>query len=365
METPTNSPNLQFGALVLTQALNQNSMLSVADNPPTIKEGEVDDVTAFTTVEAWEHSDFLCRNYILNGLSDALYEVYSVKKTAKKLSTSLGHKYKPEDVGAKKFLVAKFLNFVMVDSKLLVNQVQELQLIIHGIFAEGMVISESFQVAVIIQKLPPAWNNFKNYLKHTKKEMSVEDLSVRLQIEENNRGTGKNLSKAVNVNGAKTNMIGHKSSNCKLPKKVRANEANVVEEISNELSDLDLCVVIFEINMVESNTREWQLDTSAIHHICCNKDSCSELVPCDKREKLYISNVETSKIKGKSTVVLKMTYGKELKFQNVLYVPDICKNLVSGTFLSVHDFKMVFESQKLILSKGGTFVGRGYILNDM
>ncbi|KAK5819497.1 hypothetical protein PVK06_024500 [Gossypium arboreum] len=59
------------------------------DDPPTIKEGEVDDVTAFATIEAWENSNFLCQNYILNGFSDALYKVYNVKKTAKELWISL------------------------------------------------------------------------------------------------------------------------------------------------------------------------------------------------------------------------------------------------------------------------------------
>ncbi|KAH1056664.1 hypothetical protein J1N35_034729, partial [Gossypium stocksii] len=51
----------------------------------TVKECEVDDITAFTTIEAWEHFDFLCRNYFLNGFLDMLYEVYSVKKMAKEL----------------------------------------------------------------------------------------------------------------------------------------------------------------------------------------------------------------------------------------------------------------------------------------
>ncbi|KAH1092175.1 hypothetical protein J1N35_019432 [Gossypium stocksii] len=134
------------------------TMLNLAkflkDNPPTIKEGEVDEVTTFTAVEAWKHSNFLCGNSILNGLSNTVYEVHSVKKIAKESWTSLDHKYKAEDAGTKKFLVSKFLNFVMVDSKLVVNQVQELQLIIHGILAEGMMISESFQVVTIIEKLP-------------------------------------------------------------------------------------------------------------------------------------------------------------------------------------------------------------------
>ncbi len=154
------------------------TMLNLAkflkDDPPVVEEGAVDMVTAHNAVEAWKHSDFLCKGYILNSMSDALYEVYSVKKTAKELWESLDHKYRTEDAGTKKFLVARFLNFHMVDSKSVVHQVQDLQLIIHGILAEGMVISESFQVAAIIEKLPPGWNDFKNYLKHKRKEMAVE-----------------------------------------------------------------------------------------------------------------------------------------------------------------------------------------------
>ncbi|KAA3466066.1 glycine-rich RNA-binding protein 10-like [Gossypium australe] len=61
-------------------------------------------------------------------------------------------------------------------------------------------LSESFQVAAIIKKLPFAENEFNNYIKHKRKEMSVEDLIVRLQIEEENRDTGKKLNKVANVN---------------------------------------------------------------------------------------------------------------------------------------------------------------------
>ena len=54
----------------------------------------------------------------------------------------------------------------MVDSKTVVNQVQELQVIIHEIHDKGMVLGESFQVTTVIEKLAPAWKDFKNYLKH-------------------------------------------------------------------------------------------------------------------------------------------------------------------------------------------------------
>ncbi|KAL0288543.1 UNVERIFIED_CONTAM: Retrovirus-related Pol polyprotein from transposon TNT 1-94 [Sesamum calycinum] len=75
----------------------------------------------------------------------------------------------------------------MVDSKTVMNQVQEFQMILHDLHAEGMKLSESFQVAAMIEKLPPLWKDFKNYLKHKRKEMKLEDLIVRLRIEEDNR----------------------------------------------------------------------------------------------------------------------------------------------------------------------------------
>lgn len=78
-----------------------------------------------------------------------------------------------------------------------------------------------------------------------------------------------------------------------------------------------------------------------------------------------MGNAATSKIKGSGTVILKMTSGKEVTLKNVLYVPEIRKNLVSGSLLSTHGFRMVFESDKFVLSKGGMYVGKGYVCNGM
>ncbi|KAK3037053.1 hypothetical protein RJ639_031770 [Escallonia herrerae] len=167
--------------------------------------GENPDRQTVAAVDAWKHSDFLCKNYILNGLDNALYNVYSPMVNAKALWKSLQRKYKTEDAGSKKFVVGKFLDFKIVDSKTVISQVQEFQLILHDIHAEGMVLGESFQVAALIEKLPPTWKDFKNYLKHKRKEMKLEDLIVRLRIEEDNRQSEK---KAGNYHlEAKANVV--------------------------------------------------------------------------------------------------------------------------------------------------------------
>ena len=57
-------------------------------------------------------------------------------------------------------------------------------------------INEAFQVVSIIEKLSPSGKDFKNYLKHKCKELSVEDLIVRLRIEEDNRKNDKYVGKS-------------------------------------------------------------------------------------------------------------------------------------------------------------------------
>ncbi|KAK9084381.1 hypothetical protein Scep_030852 [Stephania cephalantha] len=94
------------------------------------------------TIEAWRNSDFLCRNYILNRLDDTLYDVYSECKTAKDVWDLLEKKYRIKMQGAKKFVVGKFLKYNMVDSKSVVKQVEELQVLIHELHAEGCIIND-------------------------------------------------------------------------------------------------------------------------------------------------------------------------------------------------------------------------------
>ncbi|KAL5570239.1 hypothetical protein UlMin_026814 [Ulmus minor] len=281
----------------------------LTENAHVLKDDE-QDIQAFNAVDVWKHSDFLCRNYVLNGLTDSLYNVYSDKKTAKELWESLDRKYKSEDAGSKKFV-------------------------------------------------------------HKRKEMSIEDLVVRLRIEEDNicsekRGYNLSVAKANVVEHGQSfkfkknksnkgpklgpkggvskkqkfqgkcfncDKIGHKSSECRLPKKNKNHEANVVNDITQDVVDIDLCAVISEVNLVGSNPREWWIDTGATRHICSDKGLFTSFEP-KNGEKLFMGNSATSEIEGQGKIVLKMTSGKELTLNNVLYVPEIRKNLVSGLLLS-------------------------------
>ena len=72
--------------------------------------------------------------------------------------------------------------------------------------------------------------------------------------------------------------------------------------------------------------------------------------PVTNGNKLFMGNSTTSDIEGQGKVVLKMTSGKEFTLNNILYVLEIHKNLVSSSLLNKHGFRMVFEANKMVLS---------------
>ena len=145
--------------------------------------------------------------------------------------------------------------------------------------------------------------------------MSIKDLIIRLPIEEDNRGFEKKGTQ--NLSEAKANFVqehgqsskfkrannkgkgskmgpkgviskkqkfqgkcfnygkqGHKSSNCRLPKRNKPKKANVVDDITNDVFDIALTTVIFEVNLVRSNPKNGVL-TLVLLVMCSWTRRCS------------------------------------------------------------------------------------------
>lgn len=73
-----------------------------------------------------EEKDILCKNFILNGLTDNLYDYYSTMKIAKEVWDALQKKYDTKEAGSKKYAVSRYLKFQMTDDKSVEVQSHEL-----------------------------------------------------------------------------------------------------------------------------------------------------------------------------------------------------------------------------------------------
>ena len=105
----------------------------------------------------------------------------------------------------------------------------------------------------------------------------------------------------------------------------------MIDGISKDVFDIDLTIVISEVKLVGSNPKEWWIDIGATRHMCSEKKMFSTFEPTNTRENVHMGNSTTSEIKCQGKVVL----------------------------------KLVFKSNKFVLSKSGMYVGKGYMSHGM
>ncbi|KAH9726106.1 hypothetical protein KPL70_008133 [Citrus sinensis] len=339
----------------------------------------------------WEQDDYVCKGHICNAMSDTLFDQYHNKPTSKEIWDSLEAKYMMEDATSKKFLASKFFNYRMVDNRLVVEQYNEILHILDQFNQHNMKMDESIIVSSIIDKLPPSWKDYKKSLKHNKEEISLDGLGQSLRIEEelklNSLEDQTTMSSKINVveEGKEFKHSNHPKNNQKRKFDSKENQNNKKKKKGTchhcgkpghfkrdcrllkkqkEVSNTNLVAMIFEINVLEDDNA-WWIDSGATKHVCKDRSLFKSYKAMDDGSVLYMGNSSTAIVKGKGNVQLEFTSGKTLTLTDVYHVPEVRKNLVSGSLLNKFGFKLVFESNKFILSKGGTFVGKRYMYEGM
>ncbi|XP_043725798.1 uncharacterized protein LOC122672378 [Telopea speciosissima] len=255
--------------------------------------------------EKWKQDDFMCKGYILNWLSNTLYDVYEPKfanSTSRELWEDLDKKYKIEDAGNKKFPISKLFDYRMVGDKSIISQTYELQDLMNQIISEGHSLDESFQVSTIISKLPFVWKDCRKELKQKKDAMTMQELIKYIQVGENSRkldkleleekspkvhvienASSKDKKRKFDGKGTvsdkkkgnfttrkaacwKWEKAGHFKNKCRvyLKEKQQKDQANVVD---ND----DWTAMIFEVYAV-GDDEEWWIDSGATKHIAKNKN---------------------------------------------------------------------------------------------
>jgi len=385
---------------------------------PKPEEHEDETLEATRKRNKWENDDYICRGHILNGMSNLLFDVYQFSESSKSLWDDLEAKYMAEDASSSKFLVSRFNNFKIVDGRSVMEQFHELQSMLGSFRQHNINIDETFIVSSIIDKLPNSWKDFRNELKHKKEKISLDDLGSHIRIEEgirindgqkdvnpssstvnmvedgktNEKKRGNNTSNQNKGKKPKVSSDGKKSRGCwccgkpghlkkdctiwkkKMSKKnaqvgkgdqsqPQDKQGNYCTQISHSSFENYVCM-ISEINGVQVDCA-WYIDSGASRHVCRDRSLFKTFMEVDNGETLFMGNDSMAKVLGKGQVELVFSSGKSLILRDVLYSPELRRNLVSGVILNRLGFKMVYESDKFVLSKGSLFVGFGYLCDSM
>ena len=301
-------------ALKLFYVLDSNLM-----SFSTVSDEDTDEIKAQRKKQ--EEDELICKGHILNTLSDRLYNLYTSMKSPREIWNALEAKYKTEKVSTDKFIIQTHFDYKMLDNVSVLDQMHELQILVYKLRDLSINIPESFQVGVIIAKLPPSWNNFKKKLLHMSEDLTLEQYKQHFRIEKKSRVRDEtNIDSKVNVNNvsnvqngssSKTDKhlkvnksgSGFKQNNSKNPNKDKKNwacfhcgkkghyickckllknkkndeegnaiETNVIEDIVAMVSGIHIDMIT-EIHMtVIANHFDWQFDSGAKVHVCNNKE---------------------------------------------------------------------------------------------
>lgn len=288
-------------------------------------------------------------------------------------------------------------DYSMDDAKSIVAQAHELQLLVGEIAHLGCVLPLKFVAASIVAKLPTSWRDFATSLKHKREEISVDDLIAALDVEEKARAkdapstTSQNNQINANViekrygmknKGFKPNKTtsfkkktdkkdmrnitcfmcgenGHMAKDChfRKSKDVVQPKKKVVNVIIGEVSTGGYGNPPIVFSAYQSTN--WWVDTRTNVHVCSDIFLFSSYQVAGASSVLMGNGLHAS-VLGVGTVDLRLTLGKITHLKNVQHAPTINKNLVSDSLLCRHGYKLVFESNKIVMSKFGNIVGKGY-----
>nr|ABA95374.1 retrotransposon protein, putative, Ty1-copia subclass [Oryza sativa Japonica Group] len=357
----------------------------------------------------FEASDCLFRGALISVLADNIVDVYMHMPSGKDMWDALEAKFGVSDAGSELYVMEQFYDYKMVDDRSVVEQAHEIQMLAKELENNNCELPDKFVAGGIIAKLPPSWSDFATSLKHKRQEFSVPDLIGSLGVEKKARA--KDVQGKKVEGGSSANMVQKKNphashNNKKVKPDVKPKTATNFKKKGKGKAKGD-CFVCGKsghwakdcperkdrksANMIISegggtsgygkilptvlsvfHSPDWWVDTGANIHVCADISLFSSY-QVGRGSSLLIGNGSLAAVHGVGTVDLKFTSGKTVQLKNVQHVPSIKKNLVSGSLLCREGFRLVFESNKCVVSKYGTFVGKGYdsgglfrfSLNDM
>jgi len=120
--------------------------------------------------------------------------------------------------------------------------------------------------------------------------------------------------------------------------------------------------VVEEANLIANNA-EWIYNTRASRHFYANKELIQHFEDVVYGECVYMGNSTTIRVIGKEKILVKFTFGKLLS--NLFYVPSLRSNLLFGILLNKAGLKTVAKDEKVIISRNGLFVGKGYLNENL
>ncbi|CAM8905246.1 unnamed protein product [Rhodiola kirilowii] len=246
----------------------------------------------------------------------------------------------------------------MVDSRPVMEQFHAIHRILGQFAQRNLKMDEAISVSSIIDKLPPAWKDFRRTLKHKKEDISLVELAKELRLEEELRVREKDAME-VDTNLPKVNVLetssqkvnknkgkkrpneyaskgpnkkhptkgnvcwtcgkaGHFKRDCRVGKgkseKAQGNavgnknqeqksqgQKNLISSLETKLdtySNIDYVSNFSEFFAMQHDEISWWVDSGAMAHVCRDKEMFKSFANTSEGRALHMGDESTAPILG-------------------------------------------------------------------
>ncbi|KAL0373620.1 UNVERIFIED_CONTAM: hypothetical protein Sradi_3277700 [Sesamum radiatum] len=139
-------------------------------------------------------------------MTNILFNLFINQKSAKEIWNTLETRYGGDDAGMKKYVVGKWLQFHMIDDKPIMDQVHEYENLVVDVLSEGMKMCDTLQANILLEKFSLFWSEYRNHLKHKKKDLNLQELINHMRTVEANQLKDKETSNPSSIS-SKANLV--------------------------------------------------------------------------------------------------------------------------------------------------------------
>lgn len=388
------------------------------------KEQAAGEVSSTPSIVSFQKRERKAMATICLSLADNQLSLVRSATTAKGVWQCLVSNYEVKSLSNKLFLRKKYFTSTMSVGDTMMVHINKMRSLAEQLAAVGAPVTEDDQVATLLCSLPESFNNLITALESRADSLTLEFVIARLLHEErkksdsvqssetalyagngNQKKTGNN-SKSNSNNGTKSNqrkfninnitcynckLKGHFAKDCN--KASKANSDNIATNSSTKIGS-GLCASASNITtdpvttdpvssvkithtlfLGTANVRcdidehlVWYIDSGASQHMSCSSDSMSDYCAFSIPQKIKLGDNRTLDAVGKGSIDLNINVEgcfKLCTLVDVLYVPELKKNLFSVRSIVDKDFTVKFDNVKCTILKNDVIVATGIKVNNM
>ena len=321
---------------------------------------------------------------ILN-LADNVLRQVDEEDTALKVWNKLESLYMIKSLSNKIYLKEQLFGFKMDSSKNLEENLDDFKKITVSLANIDEKISEENQAIILLNSLPESYKELKAAIKYGRDSLTLDDVlgalrsrELEIKIEkkatseglqvrgrtprrDHQKGRGKSRSKSRGKRVCwHCQKEGHLRRNC--PDRKKGSESI----FNNDLANLSDGYVNSEVLTVSTNqeNNEWIMDSGCSYHMTPRKELMFDFKPVNGG-KVLMGNDHVCSVNGAGSIKFKLWDGSIRTIENVRWVPQLRRNLLSLGMFDKNGCSYKSEGGKLRVLKGSMVVLRGSLQHGL